>query len=350
MSGSISDDGGFKGLELRQLSRRVGSHTLVDQLSLTVAAGEILALLGPSGCGKSSTLRLIAGLDPASSGDIRLGGRSITALPPAERQVAMVFQSYALFPHLSVERNLSLGLELRGVEKAEINRELDQVLTLMQLEGLRQRKPAELSGGQRQRVALARALIRRPALFLLDEPMSNLDAQLRDNLRAELRTLLRSTGVPVVYVTHDQHEAMGLADRIAVLREGRLQQLGSAETLYRDPANRFVARFLGSPSINLIERGATQLGLRPELLELADAGSAVPAGWEALEGQLSHSEWLGDRVITHVQCPGQATLKVLSREAPASETLQVRWRKTQALRFDACSGERLPGSSDPHTV
>jgi multiple sugar transport system ATP-binding protein len=262
----------------------------------------------------------------------------------------MVFQSYALFPHLSVERNLSLGLELRGVDKAEIKRELDQVLTLMQLEGLRQRKPAELSGGQRQRVALARALIRRPALFLLDEPMSNLDAQLRDNLRAELRTLLRSTGVPVVYVTHDQHEAMGLADRIAVLREGRLQQLGSAETLYRDPANRFVARFLGSPSINLIERGATQLGLRPELLELADAGSAVPAGWEALEGQLSHREWLGDRVITHVQCPGLATLKVLSREAPASETLQVRWQKTQALRFDARSGERLPGSSDPHTV
>ena len=349
MSGPMSAGDGFQGLELSQLSRRVGSHTLVDQLSLTVAPGEILALLGPSGCGKSSTLRLIAGLDPASSGEIRLGGRNITALPPAERQVAMVFQSYALFPHLSVERNLSLGMELRGMGRAEIQRNLDQVLALMQLEGLRQRKPAELSGGQRQRVALARALIRRPALFLLDEPMSNLDAQLRDNLRAELRTLLRSTGVPVVYVTHDQHEAMGLADRIAVLREGQLQQLGTAERLYRDPANRFVARFLGSPTINMIERGTTQLGLRPELLELTDAGSPVPQGWDALEGQLSHREWLGDRVISHVQCAEQGTLRVLSREAPISSALQVRWRQADALRFDARSGERLPGSNTPHT-
>ena len=340
-----SGSAGFNGLELRALSRMVGIHTLVDQLSLQVAPGEILALLGPSGCGKSSTLRLIAGLDPASSGEIRLGGRSITGLPPAERQVAMVFQSYALFPHLSVERNLSLGMELRGMGRADIQRELEQVLALMQLEGLRQRKPAELSGGQRQRVALARALIRRPALFLLDEPMSNLDAQLRDNLRAELRTLLRSTGVPVVYVTHDQHEAMGLADRIAVLREGRLQQLGTAETLYRDPANRFVARFLGSPSINLIERGEEQLGLRPERLVLVEAGSPVPEGWEALEGQLSHREWLGDRVISHLTCPGQGTLKVLSNTPTSGEALQVRWRKADALRFEARSGERLPGSS-----
>ena len=342
---SNSGSTGFTGLELCELSRQVGSHTLVDQLSLRVAPGEILALLGPSGCGKSSTLRLLAGLDPASSGEIRLGGRRITALPPAERQVAMVFQSYALFPHLSVERNLSLGMELRGMGRADIQRELEQVLALMQLEGLRQRKPAELSGGQRQRVALARALIRRPALFLLDEPMSNLDAQLRDNLRAELRTLLRSTGVPVVYVTHDQHEAMGLADRIAVLLEGRLQQLGTAETLYRDPANRFVARFLGSPSINLIERGEEQLGLRPERLVLVEAGSPVPEGWEALEGQLSHREWLGDRVISHLTCPGQGTLKVLSNTPTSGDVLQVRWRQADALRFEARSGERLPGSS-----
>jgi len=335
---------GYNGLELRELSRRVGAQTLVDQLSFTVAPGEILALLGPSGCGKSSTLRLIAGLDPVSSGEIRLAGRNVTALTPAQRQVAMVFQSYALFPHLSVERNLSLGMELRGMARAEINRELEQVLALMQLQGLRQRKPAELSGGQRQRVALARALIRRPALFLLDEPMSNLDAQLRENLRAELRTLLRSTGVPVVYVTHDQHEAMGLADRIAVLREGRLQQLGTAERLYHDPANRFVARFLGSPTINLIERGSEQLGLRPELLELVEAGSPVPDGWSALEGQLIHREWLGDRVISHVRCPREGTLKVLSSTAAGGESLQVRWRQADALHFDSRNGERLPGS------
>ncbi len=292
------------GLVLHRLSRRVQQQTLLDQLSLEVAPGEILALLGPSGCGKSTTLRLIAGLDPVSAGEIRLGGAAITHLPPAQRQVAMVFQSYALFPHLSVERNLSLGMELRGVPKAEIARDLDQVLALLQLEELRSRRPAALSGGQRQRVALARALLRKPALFLLDEPMSNLDAQLREDLRGELRTLLRSTGVPVVYVTHDQHEAMGLADRIAVLRAGQLQQIGSAQELYNTPINRFVASFLGNPTINLIDTAEVQLGLRPERLELAATGTPIAPGWSALEGKLSHREWLGDRVISHVHCSG----------------------------------------------
>ena len=333
------------GLQLRQLSRRVGSRTLVDQLNLTVEPGEVLALLGPSGCGKSSTLRLIAGLDSASEGTVWLNGRNITALPPAQRRVAMVFQSYALFPHLSVERNLSLGMELRGMARAEINRNLDQILALMQLEELRRRRPAELSGGQRQRVALARALLRQPAVFLLDEPMSNLDAQLREELRGELRTLLRSTGAPVVYVTHDQHEAMGLADRIAILKEGRLQQQGSAEQLYNAPANSFVARFLGSPSINLIEREDHWLGLRPERLQLAEAGASVPPGWCAVEGQLSHREWLGDRVISHVLCPGEGLFKVLSGDTGMAEVMQVRWRERDALRFARGSGERLPGSS-----
>ena len=333
------------GLRLRELSRRVAQQTLLDRLSLEVAPGEILALLGPSGCGKSTTLRLIAGLDRASSGEIELAGSVITQLPPAQRQVAMVFQSYALFPHLSVERNLSLGMELRGVPKAEIARELEQVLALLQLEGLRQRRPAELSGGQRQRVALARALLRKPALFLLDEPMSNLDAQLREDLRGELRTLLRSTGVPVVYVTHDQHEAMGLADRIAVLREGSLQQIGTAEELYNTPANRFVASFLGNPTINLIDTPQQQLGLRPERLVLAAAGSELEPGWSALEGTVSHREWLGDRVITHVHCPGQGTLKAVGSAGPGSGAIQLRWRQEDELRFERESGRLLPPSS-----
>jgi multiple sugar transport system ATP-binding protein len=330
------------GLRLHQLSRRVQQQTLLDELTLEVAPGEILALLGPSGCGKSTTLRLIAGLDQASSGEIELGGAVITQLPPAQRQVAMVFQSYALFPHLSVERNLSLGMELRGVSKSEITRDLEQVLALLQLEGLRQRRPAELSGGQRQRVALARALLRKPDLFLLDEPMSNLDAQLREDLRGELRTLLRSTGVPVVYVTHDQHEAMGLADRIAVLREGRLQQIGTAEELYNTPSNRFVASFLGNPSINLIDTPECQLGLRPERLQLAPAASAAVVDWSALEGRVCHREWLGDRVITHVDCGLHGTLKVVGDAGLANNPVQVRWHQQDALRFERESGALLP--------
>ena len=270
MTASTNNNGGKGALKLQQLGRRVGRQQLLESLSLTVQPGEILALLGPSGCGKSTTLRLLAGLDPASSGQILLGDDDITATPPADRGVALVFQSYALYPHLSVERNLSLGPELRGTRPELIKEEINRVLDLLQLQDLRHRKPAGLSGGQRQRVALGRALLRRPRLMLLDEPMSNLDAKLREELRAELQHILRSIGAPVIYVTHDQHEAMGLADRIAVLERGQLQQVGSAEELYRRPANSFVAGFLGNPSINLLSLRPGQLiGLRPEQLRLA---------------------------------------------------------------------------------
>ncbi|MEB3306773.1 MAG: ABC transporter ATP-binding protein [Cyanobacteriota bacterium] len=330
------------GLSLRGLSRRLGHQTLLDQLSLEVPAGEILALLGPSGCGKSTVLRLIAGLDPVSAGEVWLGGRNVTALPPGQRQVAMVFQSYALYPHLTVERNLSLGMELRGETRQTIARELQRVLTLLKLDALRLRRPAQLSGGQRQRVALARALLRRPALFLLDEPMSNLDAQLRDDLRAELRDLLGQTGAPVIYVTHDQQEAMGLADRIAVLREGRLQQLGTSRELYESPVNRFVAGFLGSPTINLIRDGEdTQLGLRPERVQLQPASTALPNGWKARPGRVVHWEWLGDRVISHVACGPDSILKVVSKELCTDDDVQVRWRASDELRFNRRTGERL---------
>ncbi|MEY4359544.1 MAG: hypothetical protein RLZZ631_1030 [Cyanobacteriota bacterium] len=331
-----------QGLRVQRLSRQVGPQLLLDNLDLDVAPGEILALLGPSGCGKSTTLRLIAGLDPVSHGEIQLGGRTITQLAPAQRQVAMVFQSYALFPHLSVERNLSLGMELRGVPSQRLQEELDQVLALLQLEPLRWRRPAELSGGQRQRVALARALLRRPALFLLDEPMSNLDAQLREELRAELRQLLRSTGAPVLYVTHDQQEAMGLADRIAVLRDGRLQQIGTAEQLYNNPTNRFVARFLGTPSINLLDEGAIQLGLRPEHLQLRPADQKLPEGWRGIAATIAHQEWLGDRVIVHLHSGRHGQLKLQQPQPAGSGPWQLCWPRSAELHFDAIDGTRLP--------
>jgi len=245
-----------------------------------------------------------------------------------------VFQSYALFPHLSVERNLSLGMELRGVPRAEIQRELDQVLALMQLEGLRQRKPAERSGGQRQRVALARALIRRPAVFLLDEPMSNLDAQLRDQLRPELRALLHRAGHPVIHVTHDQQEAMGLADRIAVLEGGVLQQVGTPQELYHRPANLFVARFLGRPGINLLAGEAgVQLGIRPEQLRLVESGG--------LPARLLRREWQGSQQLLWLDTSRGELLLLAEASLSPGEQLQVSWRPEDELRFSSASGERL---------
>lgn len=241
----------MKGLSLDGLTRQVGGRTLLEDLTLAVAPGECVALLGPSGCGKTTTLRLVAGLDALSSGTILLDGVDISQLDPGQRRVGMVFQSYALYPHLSVAENLTLGLKVRGVSAGEREERLAQILALLQLEDLRLRRPAQLSGGQRQRVALGRALLREPRIMLLDEPMSNLDAQLREELRPELRRLLTSAGHPVLYVTHDQQEAVGLADRIAVLEQGRLQQVGEPRELHHNPANRFVASFIGRPAINL---------------------------------------------------------------------------------------------------
>ncbi len=335
-------------LKLQQLGRRVGRQQLLDSLSLTVQPGEILALLGPSGCGKSTTLRLLAGLDPASSGQILLGDDDITTTPPADRGVALVFQSYALYPHLSVERNLSLGPELRGTRPELIATELNRVLDLLQLQDLRHRKPAGLSGGQRQRVALGRALLRRPRLMLLDEPMSNLDAKLREELRAELQHILRSIGAPVIYVTHDQHEAMGLADRIAVLERGHLQQLGSAEELYRRPANSFVAGFLGNPSINLLSLRPGQLiGLRPEQLRLASPETEQDPTDASLNASLRTREWLGDRLLLHLDSDN-GPLKVMRPSSDALATalqpgarICVQWSRSDALAFDARSGARI---------
>jgi multiple sugar transport system ATP-binding protein len=324
------------GLELRQLCRELGGRRLLDRLDLAVAPGECLALLGPSGCGKSTTLRLVAGLDPASAGQVLLDGEDLTTLSPGERQVAMVFQSYALYPHLSVEGNLELGLKVRGVAAAERQRRLGAVLDLLQLGELRQRRPAQLSGGQRQRVALARALLRQPRIMLLDEPLSNLDAQLREELRPELRRLLCGREQPVIYVTHDQQEAVGMADRIALLEAGRLQQVGSPRELYADPANRFVAGFLGRPAINLlaIEPGR-QLGLRPEHLHLTADG--------AVAARLLRREWWGHQQLLWFDSR-HGPLRVLGDpETPIPAEPRLGWQRQHELWFDLLSGARLRG-------
>jgi len=322
------------GLHCEQLSRRVGDRLLLDRLSLAVAPGESLALLGPSGCGKTTTLRLLAGLDPASGGRIQLDGDDVTERPAGQRQVAMVFQSYALYPHLSVLGNLELGLEVRGVAAAERRQRIAEVLALLQLEGLELRRPAQLSGGQRQRVALARALLRQPRLMLLDEPMSNLDAQLRDQLRPELRALLQRAGHPVIHVTHDQQEAMGLADRIAVLDGGVLQQVGTPQELYHRPANLFVARFLGRPGINLLAGEAgVQLGIRPEHLQLVESGG--------LPARLLRREWQGAQQLLWLHTSRGELLLLAEAGLTPGDALQVSWRPQHELRFSSASGERL---------
>ncbi|MDM7936703.1 MAG: ABC transporter ATP-binding protein [Cyanobium sp. CZS 48M] len=323
-----------QGLVLEGLERRVGSNLVLDGLNLSVAPGECLALLGPSGCGKTTTLRLIAGLDQPSAGRIRLDGDDITRQPPSRREVGMVFQSYALYPHLTVERNLSLGMELRGLPRERIAAQISSVLELLQLEPQRRRRPAELSGGQRQRVALARALVRQPRLFLLDEPMSNLDAQLREDLRAELRLLLCGGPQPVVYVTHDQQEAMGLADRIAVLHQGRLQQIGSPRELYDQPANLFVAGFIGRPRINVLpaEAGCIR-AVRPEHLEpLAEGG---------LPARVLLREWQGASQLLQLETPHGRWRMVCDGRVELAESFGLGWPPARELRFEAGSGRRL---------
>ena len=322
------------GLQLQRIERRLGDRTLLQPLSLEVAPGECLALLGPSGCGKSTTLRLVAGLDPLSGGRVLLDGDDISDREPGDRRVAMVFQSYALYPHLSVVDNLALGLKVRGVPTREREQRIAAVLGLLRLESLQQRRPAQLSGGQRQRVALARALLRQPRLMLLDEPMSNLDAQLREELRPELRRLLSGGEQPVLYVTHDQQEAMGLADRVALLEGGVLQQVGTIRELYCAPRNRFVASFLGRPSINLIAWDAQrQLGLRPEHLH-----PVQDQGWPA---RVLSAHWWGHQRLVHLESERGELRMLIEAGVELGDSLRIGWNPDAALWFNLTSGERL---------
>src|SRR5213596_2841634 len=263
------------GIVLEGVSKVFASDVVaVDDLSLEIGDGEFMVLVGPSGCGKSTILRILAGLEEVTAGEVYIDGKQVTDLPPKQRDVAMVFQNYALYPHMSVEQNLGFGLKLRKTPKVEIKRRVDDVAKILGLDPLLKRKPAALSGGQRQRVAMGRAMVREPRAFLMDEPLSNLDAKLRVSIRAELARLHDRLGVTTVYVTHDQVEAMTLGQRVAVMREGVLQQCDTPQNLFLHPANLFVAAFMGSPSMNLVD--ATVRGGR-----VSFAGFDVPLGSES---------------------------------------------------------------------
>jgi multiple sugar transport system ATP-binding protein len=305
------------GVIYQQVSKVFDGTRAVDDLTLHIDDGEFMVLVGPSGCGKSTALRLLAGLEEISEGRILIGGRVVNNVAPASRDVAMVFQSYALYPHMTVYKNLAFGLENTGVPKAEINDRVSRAADILQMGELIKRKPKQLSGGQRQRVALGRAIVREPSVFLMDEPLSNLDAKLRVETRAEILKLQRRLGTTTIYVTHDQVEAMTMGDRIAVMNRGVLQQVGTPEELYTGPRNLFVAGFIGSPSMNLVPAplvGAGDedriAGFRPEHLRPADLGGA---GYR-FDARVEVTEYLGDELLVHLARNGTMMLAKLPAE------------------------------------
>jgi multiple sugar transport system ATP-binding protein len=286
------------------ITKKFDETTAVDDLNIEVADGEFLVLVGPSGCGKTTALRMLAGLEDITSGRILIGNRVVNNVAPGARNVAMVFQSYALYPHMTVYDNLAFGLRNYKVPKQEIDRRVQSAAKTLELDTMLKRKPKQLSGGQRQRVALGRAIVREPEAFLMDEPLSNLDAALRLQTRAEILKLQQRLGTTTIYVTHDQVEAMTMGDRIAVMRLGVLQQIGTPEDLYKNPANTFVATFIGSPAMNLLPASTLGIaadgklaGFRPEHVELGN-GSAAAAHYDAT---VEVVEYLGDEQLAHLR-------------------------------------------------
>ncbi len=346
-------------LQLDRLGKTYGSSVAVDSVSLDIAQGEMVVLLGPSGCGKTTTLRMVAGFAAATTGDILLDGTSILSLPPYKRDLGLVFQSYALFPHLSVARNIAFGLEMRGVKRKALEARVAEMLQLTRLQPLADRLPRQLSGGQQQRVALARALAIEPRVLLLDEPLSNLDAALRGDVGRDIRLLQRTSGLTTVMVTHDQDEAMAMADRLVVMKDGRVQQTGTQEDLYERPATPFVAGFIGrSNMVPGVQSGETvmaagtafhlagryagdgrcTLALRPERLSLGPAGGQGPG---TAAGSVELASYLGP-VREHLIRVG-SELRVLVRDTTArpspllaaGEAVTIHWDQGAERLFDA---------------
>ncbi len=327
-------------ISLRGLTKRFGDHTAVDALDLDVEAGAFFALLGPSGCGKTTTLRMIGGFEEPTAGRVHLGGEDVTQRPPFKRDVNTVFQSYALFPHLDVQRNVAFGLERRKVDKQEARKRVAEALELAQLTGFEKRKPAQLSGGQQQRVALARALVNRPKALLLDEPLGALDLRLRRQLQLELKRIQQEVGITFVHVTHDQEEAMTMADEIAVMNEGRVEQRGSAGELYESPRTAFVAQFLGTSNLldgELVGRGEFRTtggvtlrvpdmngstpsgplcaGVRPEKIDLvaSEEAASVQGAVNVIRGQVAVASFLGTSFQYVITTPGGEEITVVEQ-------------------------------------
>lgn len=327
-------------IKLERITKAYGSMRVVDDVSLSAEEGTLLVLLGPSGCGKSTTLRLIAGLEQPDTGRIRFAGLDVTNYSSAQRKISMVFQSYALFPHLNVAENIVFGLRVRRVSRSERDARLKRVADILGLSNLLERKPSQLSGGQRQRVALGRAIIAESRVCLMDEPLSNLDAKLRHEMRTEIRSLQQRLGMTMVYVTHDQTEAMTMADRVVLMREGRIEQSGSPEDLYRTPASAFAAKFIGTPPMNVITLGETQIGVRPEHVHLVSEG-----GYQARVEAVEH---LGADSIILCEINGQR-LSIrqdgFSKVAPRDQ-VRIAWEPAREHRFDPTSGLRLESARE----
>ncbi|MCB8839434.1 sn-glycerol-3-phosphate ABC transporter ATP-binding protein UgpC [Aurantimonas sp. VKM B-3413] len=355
-------------IELRNLRKDYGSVNVIRSISLAIKSGEFVVLVGPSGCGKSTLLRMLAGLEEITDGDLAIGGRPVGHLPPAERNVAMVFQDYALYPHMSVAENMGFGLKMRDVAQQEIDARVSDAAAVLKLDPYLDRRPGQLSGGQRQRVAMGRAIVRKPDAFLFDEPLSNLDAALRVEMRLEIAKLHRRIKATTVYVTHDQVEAMTLADRIVVMNGGDVEQVGAPLDLYRSPATLFVAQFIGSPTMNVLEcpvlatrgdrlvlevpagraeipsggaqapNGRVTLGIRPEGL----VPCAPEEAW--FSGTLSVVERLGSQTFGYLDIGRDRMITVeLPRDSRVEigESLSVAGSAAHAHLFDAASGERL---------
>ncbi len=332
-------------LRLIDIQKSYGENRVLADVNLEIAAGEFVVVVGPSGCGKTTMLRVIAGLEMPDSGDIVMFDENVTDMSPGQRQVAMVFQSYALYPHLTVYKNLEFALDLAGLTRDEKRKRIADTANTLALTDYLDRKPAELSGGQRQRVALGRALVRQPRLFLFDEPLSNLDAGLRMNTRIEIAALHRALGTPIIYVTHDQTEAMTLANRIVVMRAGRIEQVGAPLELYNRPVNRFVAGFIGSPAINFIAgdllpgSGAAEIGVRPEHLRVAEGGR--------LQGRVLHHERLGTdtHVIVDIGTADNLTVRLVGQwEFERDMPIALDFDDDKAIPFDS-QGDRITEAS-----